>query len=357
MTHSPEKNPPNPASLSCPLPRSEYERVVMAHGGGGTLMDRLIGGVFRKAFHNDLLDQCHDSAVFELNGARLAFTTDSFVVSPLFFPGGDIGSLAVHGTVNDLAMSGARPLFLSAGFILEEGLPMETLKRAVESMRAAAEGAGVRIATGDTKVVERGKCDGMYINTSGIGVIEHGLAIAPGSVRPGDRILVNGDLGRHGIAVMASREGLAFDCGLESDSAALADLVHSLLDAGIEIHCLRDCTRGGLASALNEIAEGARLTLAIDETRTPVCGEVESACEMMGFDPFHVANEGRLVAFVPETQAGEALELMRAHPKGAGAAEIGSVTAEPRAMVTVKSRIGATRILDKLSGEQLPRIC
>jgi hydrogenase expression/formation protein HypE len=279
------------------------------------------------------------------------------VVRPLFFPGGDIGSLAVHGTVNDLAMCGARPLYLSAGFVLEEGLPMETLWRVVQSMQQAAQRAGVQIVTGDTKVVDKGKGDGIFINTAGIGIIEHLQRIAPQSVRKGDVLLVNGDLGRHGMAIMAVREGLEFESTLESDSAPVADLVLELLSAGIEVHCLRDLTRGGLASALNEIAEAARVTIRLEESRIPVREEVQAACEMLGFDPLYVANEGRFVAFVAPSDAARARDLMASHPLGAGAALVGEVTDDSAALVTMTSRIGASRIVDLLSGEQLPRIC
>jgi hydrogenase expression/formation protein HypE len=288
---------------------------------------------------------------------KLAMTTDSYVVRPIFFPGGDIGSMAIHGTVNDLAMSGARPLYLSCGFIIEEGLPMETLRRVACSMRDAAQKCAVQIVTGDTKVVDKGKGDGLYINTTGIGIIEHHQTILPQSVAPGDRILVSGDLGRHGMAIMAVREGLQFESTIESDSAPVADVVMVLLDAGIEIHCLRDLTRGGLASALNEIAEAAGVTMNIDETKVPVREEVHAACEMLGLDPLHVANEGRFVAFVPEKDSARALEILQRHAVSANAAIIGRVTEKSHPLVTLRSAIGASRILDMPSGEQLPRIC
>jgi hydrogenase expression/formation protein HypE len=334
-----------------------YPEVLLAHGGGGKLMHQLIEKMFVPAFSNSTLGVRHDSAVLDIGGAKLAFTTDSFVVRPLFFPGGDIGSLAVHGTVNDLAMSGARPLYLSAGFILEEGLPMETLWRVVQSMQQAAQAAGVQVVTGDTKVVDRGKGDGIFINTAGIGVIEHSRRIAPNEVRAGDVVLVNGDLGRHGIAIMATREGLEFESAIESDSAALATLVLELLRQDVEVHCLRDLTRGGLASALNEISEVCGKTIQIDERSVPVREDVQGACELLGFDPLYVANEGRLVAFVAKKDAGRALEIMRAHHEGTGAAVIGTVTDEQPAGVSLKSKIGVRRVLDMLSGEQLPRIC
>jgi hydrogenase expression/formation protein HypE len=271
-------------ALTCPIPISQYPHVLLAHGGGGTLMRQLIERMFLPVF-GTADGVPHDSVALTLPGTRIAMTTDSYVIRPLFFPGGDIGSLAVHGTVNDLAMSGARPLYLTAGFILEEGLPMETLWRVVQSMQAAAEKAGVKIVTGDTKVVDRGKGDGIFINTAGVGMIEHSQAIAPQSVREGDVLLINGDLGRHGIAIMAVREGLEFETTIESDSAAIASLVLQLLDAGIEIHCLRDLTRGGLSSALNEIATSAGVEIAIDERSIPVREQVRGACEILGFDP------------------------------------------------------------------------
>jgi hydrogenase expression/formation protein HypE len=344
-------------TLSCPIPIADYPTVLLAHGGGGKLMHQLIEAMFVPAFKNPLLETRHDGAVVELGGVKLAFTTDSYVVRPLFFPGGDIGSLAVNGTVNDLAMCGARPLYLSAGFILEEGLPMETLWRVVQSMQQAAEGAQVQLVTGDTKVVDNGKGDGIFINTAGIGAVEHNLTIAPRSVRPGDLVLLNGDIGRHGIAIMAVREGLAFETAIESDTASLAGLVLALLDAGVEIHCLRDLTRGGLASALNEIAEAAAVQINMDESAIPVREDVQGACEILGLDPLYVANEGRCVAFVAPQDAERALAIMRSPPLGADAGLIGRVTEDHPGLVTMKSKIGASRIVDMLSGEQLPRIC
>ncbi len=344
-------------SLSCPIPISDYPTVQLAHGGGGRLMHQLIGKMFAPLFANPLLAQEHDGAVFAVQEGRLAMSTDSFVVHPLFFPGGDIGSLAIHGTVNDLAMCGARPRYLSVSFVLEEGLPMTDLWRIVQSMAAAANEAGVQIVTGDTKVVDRGKGDGVYINTSGVGVIEHDRLIGPAAVQTGDAILVNGDLGRHGIAIMAVREGLAFETAIESDSACVAGLVMDLLDAGLEIHCLRDMTRGGLASSLVEIAQTSRRRIQVDERRIPVRQDVQGACEILGLDPLYVANEGRFVAFVPAAQAERCLSVMRSHALGEGAAIIGHVAQEDDGLVTMRSAIGANRIVDMLSGEQLPRIC
>ena len=342
---------------ACPIPISQYPHVLMAHGGGGTPMHRLLEDIFGKAFSNPILDTRHDSAQFTVPPGPLAMTTDSYVVRPIFFPGGDIGSMAIHGTVNDLAMSGARPLYLSCGFIIEEGLPMETLWRVVCSMRDAAKVCGVQIVTGDTKVVDKGKGDGLFINTTGIGVIEHSQTISPQSVRPGDAILVSGDLGRHGMAIMAVREGLQFESAIESDSAPVAAPVLELVNAGIEIHCLRDLTRGGLASALNEIAEAAGVKIAVEQKAIPVREDVHAACEMLGLDPLHVANEGRFIAFVAAKDAGQALKILRRHEVSASPALIGRVVEKSAPLVTLKSTIGASRILDMPSGEQLPRIC
>jgi hydrogenase expression/formation protein HypE len=288
---------------------------------------------------------------------RLAMTTDSYVVRPLFFPGGDIGTLAVNGTINDLAMCGARPRYLSCGFIIEEGFPMETLWRVVRSMASASAEAGVSIVTGDTKVVDRGKGDGVYINTTGIGEIAEGLRLAPSQIRPGDRILVSGDLGRHGMAIMAQREGLAFETSIESDCASLVDLVFTLVDAGIQLRCMRDLTRGGLAAALVEIAEASRCRLQISEAILPVHEQVRAACELLGLEPMHVANEGRFAAVVAAEDAERALQLMRDHALGTAATMIGEVVSVGRGEVAMISRIGVTRIVEPPSGEQLPRIC
>jgi hydrogenase expression/formation protein HypE len=344
-------------NAGCPLPIRQHPHVLMAHGGGGMLTHQLMENVFGPAFSNPILDTRHDSAQFAVPPGRLAMTTDSYVVRPLFFPGGDIGSMAVHGTVNDLAMSGARPLYLSCAFIIEEGLPMETLWRVVCSMSGAAKRCGVQIITGDTKVVDNGKGDGLLITTTGIGVIEHALNIAPQNVRPGDAVIVSGDLGRHGMAIMAVREGLQFDSTIESDSAPVAGPVLALLDAGVEIRCLRDLTRGGLASALNEIAEAAGVKIAAEQKAIPVREDVHAACEMLGLDPLHVANEGRFVAFVAAKDSERVVQILRGFEVCEGATVIGEVAEIAAPLVTLKSPIGASRILDMPSGEQLPRIC
>jgi hydrogenase expression/formation protein HypE len=350
-------------TLSCPIPIQQYPTVLLAHGGGGKLMHQLIEQMFVPTFSNAILNVRQDAAAIALHGQNLAFTTDSYVVHPLFFPGGDIGSLAVNGTVNDLAMIGARPLYLSAGFILEEGLPMATLWRIVQSMQQAAQVANVQIVTGDTKVVDHGKGDGLFINTAGIGIIEHTQIIAPQSIQPGDVVILNGDIGRHGIAIMAVREGLEFETTIESDSASLADLVLQLLAAKIEIHCMRDLTRGGLASALNEIAAAAGVEIAIAETQIPVREDVQGACEVLGFDPLYVANEGRFVAFVPKKDAEQALGIMRSYQiensnlLDSNPCVIGRVTKKSSGIVKMTTKIGVQRIVDMLSGEQLPRIC
>jgi hydrogenase expression/formation protein HypE len=354
--------------LQCPVPIVEHAAVQLAHGGGGRLMRQLIEGLFRPAFQGageaasraaaEPRAAAHDSAVVELGGARLAFTTDTFVVSPLFFPGGDIGRLAVFGTVNDLAMAGARPLWLSAGFVLEEGFLIESLRRIVASMAEAAAEAGVEIVTGDTKVVDRGKGDGVYINTSGIGLAPPGIEISPRRVAPGDAILVSGDLGRHAMTIMSAREGLGFEAALESDCAPLHGLVEAMLAAaGDDIHCLRDLTRGGLASALNEIALDAAVGMELDEEAIPVGEPVRSACELLGLDPLYAANEGRLAAFVPAEAAEDVLDIMRAHPAAPGAAVVGQVTARHPGVVEARGELGGGRIVDLLSGEQMPRIC
>lgn len=357
VTNLPELVTEQDFSLNCPIPIRDYPNVLLAHGSGGKLMHDLIERMIVPAFGNPLLNTRHDGALLEFGKARLAFTTDSYVVHPLFFPGGDIGKLAVCGTVNDLAMCGAKPLYLSAGFIIEEGLPMETLWRVVESMQRHAADAGVQIATGDTKVVDKGKGDGIFVNTSGIGLITHDLAISPSSVRPGDTVILSGDLGRHGMAIMAVREGLAFESTIESDCAPLATPVLKLIEAGIDVHCLRDLTRGGLASGLVEIAESAQVHIHFDESAVQVREDVRGACEILGLDPLYVANEGRFVAFVTPKNAQRAIEILRTVAVCEEAAIIGTVGDDTPGLVTMRSSIGANRIVDMLSGEQLPRIC
>jgi hydrogenase expression/formation protein HypE len=345
------------SDLACPLPLDEYPAVTLAHGGGGKLTQRLIKDIFLPAFGNPALEALHDGAVVAPPAGRLALTTDSFVVRPLFFPGSNIGALAVNGTVNDLAMCGARPLYLTAGFILEEGLPMETLWRVAQSMKRAAAAAGVAVVAGDTKVVERGRGDGLYVNTAGVGVLEHDLHIGPDAVRPGDVVLVSGDLGRHGMAVMAQREGLRFETTIESDCAPLWAPVEGLLRAGLRPRCLRDLTRGGLATCLLEIAAQSGLAIRVREADLPVPEEVAGACEILGLDPLFVANEGRFLALVPAGEAERALEVLRAFPVSAGAVLAGEVAAGPGGRVEAVSVLGVVRRLSLLSGEQLPRIC
>lgn len=340
-------------SLSCPVPFGPGTTITLAHGGGGKITRDLVTRMFLPAFGGT--ENRHDSAVLGCAADRVAFTTDSYVVQPRFFPGGDIGKLAVYGTVNDLAMAGATPAYLSVGFILEEGLPLTELQRIVDSMAAAAADCGVQLVTGDTKVVDHGKADGLFVNTSGIGFVPAGVNIGPDHVRVGDAVIVSGDVGRHGIAVLSVREGLAFETPIESDCADLHPLVRALLGAGIAVHCLRDATRGGLATLLNEIAREAKLAVAVDELAIPVCEPVAAACELLGLDPLYVACEGRMVAFVAPADADRAVEVLRAH--GSAACLIGHVGAGPAGQVSVRTRIGVPRLLDMLSGEQLPRIC
>ncbi len=337
-------------NASCPLPIADYPQVLLAHGGGGRMSQMLVEKMFLSEFDDPALAPLHDGALLDVPAGRIAVSTDSFVIRPRFFPGGDIGSLAVHGTVNDIAMCGATPVAITCAFVLEEGLPMEELWRIVRSMRAAAAEAGVRIVTGDTKVVDRGKGDGIYINTTGIGIVREGLTISPKRATAGDRILVNGPLAEHGIAIMSVREGLEFETELESDSAVL-DAV------GDAVHVLRDPTRGGVSSALNEIAQAARVGVRLDEPSLPLSEPVRGACEILGFDPLYVANEGKVLVFVAPERAEAALAVMRAHPLGRDAVDIGEVVADHPGRVFLRSRIGGLRVVDMLSGEQLPRIC
>ncbi|MEX2117588.1 MAG: hydrogenase expression/formation protein HypE [Bacteroidota bacterium] len=344
-------------SLSCPVPLKNAQQILLAHGGGGTLTNALVRDLFAPAFNNEMLDDLMDGAVFKQNGSRLAFSTDAYVVNPVIFPGGTIGDLAVNGTVNDLAMCGARPLHLSAAFILEEGFSIETLRLIVSSMSKAAAAAGISIVTGDTKVVERGKGDGVYVTTAGIGIIEDWMEIRPDNAAVGDVVIVSGPIGAHGIAVLSVREGLEFSTTIRSDTAPLYDLVRTMVRATREVYVLRDPTRGGIATALNEIAKSSSVNILLNEESIPIPPEVNAACEILGLDPLYVANEGVLLAFVPGREADAVLAAMHAHPLGRQAAVIGRVTDRPPGVVAMKTRVGGTRIVDMLSGEQLPRIC
>jgi hydrogenase expression/formation protein HypE len=363
---------PNFLGWTCPRPLQNYPTIVMGHGAGGQMMADLIEHLFAPAFDNEWLGQMGDSTVLgnalfqdSISGkSSLAYTTDSFVVSPLFFPGGNIGELSVFGTVNDLAMRGAKPLFLSAGFILEEGLPMETLGNLVTFMAQACKKAAVKIATGDTKVVQKGHGDGVYINTSGIGVIRAGVEIGPANAKPGDVVLVSGTIGDHGIAIMSVREGLTFQTEIQSDTAPLNGLAEVMLEASqvsetldVNIHCMRDATRGGLAAVLNELADSSKVGIEFDERKVPLRPEVNAACEMLGLDPFYVANEGKLVAILPAEVADQVLAAMHTHEYGKDAAIIGRVVAEHPGLVTARTSIGGMRVVDIPAGELLPRIC
>jgi hydrogenase expression/formation protein HypE len=343
--------------LSCPVPLTSRDTVLLGHGSGGKLSAELVRDIFLPAFNNPALAKLNDQAIVGVNGSRIAVSTDSFVVSPLFFPGGDIGSLAVHGTVNDLAMGGAQPLFLSTAFILEEGLSMDVLRRVVGSLQRAAFAAGVQVITGDTKVVEKGKGDGLFINTTGIGLMSNGVALSADRARPGDKVLLSGPIGEHGIAILAQREGLEFETTIESDSAALHGLTAAMLRASREIRCMRDPTRGGLSSALNEIAERSRVGIELDESSILIREEVKGACEMLGLDPLYVANEGKLIAIVDPDVADEVVAAMRGHSLGRQAQIIGKVTDKNMGLVTMRTLLGTTRIVDMLAGDQLPRIC
>jgi len=344
------------AELTCPAPLPVKDTVVLGHGSGGRLSAELMQSIFLPAFANPVLARLDDQAIVEVNGVRLAMPTDSFVVKPLFFPGGDIGSLAVHGTINDLAMGGAKPLFLSAAFILEEGLSIDVLRRVVDSLHAAARKAGVDIVTGDTKVVEKGSGDQLFINTTGIGLVPQGLQLSADRAHPGDKVLLNGSIGEHGITILAQREGLEFESPVESDSAALHELVADMLQASSEIRCMRDPTRGGVSSTLNEIAEKSRVRIQLEESAILIRDEVRGACEMLGLDPLYVANEGKLIAIVAPEAADAVLHAMRANPLGQNAQLIGTV-AEGSPLVTIRTALGTSRMVDMLAGDQLPRIC
>jgi hydrogenase expression/formation protein HypE len=343
--------------LACPVPLPTQDKVLLGHGSGGRLTAELLQKVFLPAFQNPVLNSLNDQAMVMVDGARLAFTTDSFVVKPLFFPGGDIGSLAVNGTVNDLAVGGAEPLYLSAAFILEEGLPLDILKQVVTSFHKAANDAGVWLVTGDTKVVERGKADGLYVTTSGIGRVLPGINLSADQARPGDRILLSGTIGDHGITILSQREGLEFESPIVSDCAALHTLVAAMLEASSAIRCMRDPTRGGLSSALNEIAGQSKVGMELVESAIPIQEAVRGACELLGLDPLYVANEGKLVAIVDAGSADRILAAMRAHPLGKQAQIIGTVTAAHPGLVSLRTPLGTHRIVDLLSGDQLPRIC
>jgi len=343
--------------ITCPVPHSSGKTVLLGHGSGGKLSAELLRDIFLPAFDNPILARLDDQAAIQVNGCRLAFTTDSYVVKPLFFPGGNIASLAVHGTINDLAMGGAKPLFLSAAFIIEEGLPLETLRRLADSLQRAAKSAGVSVVTGDTKVVEKGSADGLFINTSGIGILRAGVELSSNRARPGDRILLNGPIGEHGIAILAQREGIAFETTIESDSAPLHSLVAAMLDTNAEFRCFRDPTRGGLSSALNEIAAQSRVGIVLEEAEIPMREEVKGACELLGLDPLYVANEGKLISIVEPSSAEKVLEAMRRHPQGRESRIIGMVTDANPGMVAMRTVLGTKRIVDMLAGDQLPRIC
>lgn len=343
---------------SCPLPLPHHDRIILGHGSGGKLTDELISRIFYPCFENPALRQGNDSAALTLeDGARIAVSTDAHVVSPLFFPGGDIGRLAVCGTVNDVAMSGAVPQYLTAGFILEEGLEVSLLSKVVESMRQAAEEAGVQIVAGDTKVVQRGKADGLYITTAGVGILPPGRQIGGANAKPGDLVLLSGPLGDHGIAVLAARGELGFETDLHSDVAPLNHLIAAMLDASQNVHVLRDPTRGGLGTTLNEIATQSKVGIQIDEASLPVRPAVAAACEMLGFDPLYIANEGKLVAIVAKEDSKKVLQAMRRTKYGEEAVEIGEILPAPSGRVLLRSRIGGTRLVERLSGELLPRIC
>ena len=343
--------------LTCPLPIANYDSVQMAHGGGGRLTHQLIEQMFFKQFKNDILEQAHDGAFLTMTSKNIAFTTDSFVINPIFFPGGNIGELAVNGTINDLVCCGAKPLYISIAFIIEEGFPMEELWQVVQSIKHAVDSAGVKIVTGDTKVVEKGKGDKIYINTTGIGEVYPDISISPQNAKPGDVIIINGNIADHGIAIMSNREGLAFETVIKSDTAALNHMMDGVFEKCKKIHVLRDPTRGGLASTLNEIALSSRVGITLFEDQLPVKEEVRGACEILGFDPLYVANEGKILIILPEEEALSVLESLRLHKFGRDCAIIGRITNTDPGLVKLKTIIGTTRMVDMISGEQLPRIC
>jgi len=342
---------------SCPLPLDRYPKITSAHGGGGRLTRELVKKIFAEAFRESNPEIEHDSAILQLNKGRLAFTTDSYVVDPLFFPGGDIGKLAVCGTVNDLAMAGAKPMYLSVAMIIEEGFETALLWKIALSMQSAASEANCRIVTGDTKTVQHGKGHGIYINTSGVGLVPDSIEIHPSQVRAGDAVIINGDIGRHGIAVLTAREKLEFEDRIESDCASLSGTIEALLDSGIEIHCLRDLTRGGLGAGLNEIAESSGMGIVVEENRIPIIPPIAGACEILGFDPIYIANEGRFICFVPKASAEKTVAILKEKSPFKDPAIIGTVDAKAGGMVIMNTAIGSRRVIDMPSGEQFPRIC
>ncbi|MDR2947841.1 MAG: hydrogenase expression/formation protein HypE [Prevotella sp.] len=343
--------------LNCPLPINDSDHVLLGHGSGGRLTHRLISNIFYPAFRNPLLDQDHDGSIFSVTEGRLAMSTDSFVVDPVFFPGGNIGDLAVNGTVNDIACCGAKPLYLTAGFILEEGFPLKDLQLIVNSMKEAAEKAGVYIVAGDTKVVERGKCDKIFINTTGIGIVPEGVNISPKNAAPGDVIICSAPIGVHGITILSTRESLGFETSMKSDTVALNNMIAALNDNIKDIHVFRDPTRGGLSSTLNEIAEAAGVEIELDESLLPIPEAVRAASEILGLDPLYIANEGVVLTVLPEIYAEQALKIMHAFPEGQHATVIGKVTSSGKAVVRMKNIYGGYRVINMLNGDQLPRIC
>jgi hydrogenase expression/formation protein HypE len=351
------KNQDISMGLVCPIPITDYDKVLMAHGGGGTLSHQLIHKMFFNHFNNELLETEHDGAVFSFGNQRIAFTTDSYVVKPIFFPGGDIGELAVYGTVNDLAVCGAEPLYISVGFIIEEGFSMDELWRIVQSMKNAADRAAVKIVTGDTKVVDRGKGDKIYVNTSGVGLISPGVDISSSKILPGDKIIITGKIAEHGIAILSAREEFDFETTVKSDTAPLNHLIKNVLEKHPDIHMMRDPTRGGVSSVLNEIAKKSNLGISIRETEIPIAQDIRAICEILGLDPLYIANEGKVIMFVPAEQADSVLQILQSDPLGEHAAIIGEVVDQHPARVVMKTTIGSNRIVDMLSGEQLPRIC
>jgi len=342
---------------SCPIPKSDYEHIMMAHGGGGKLTQQLIEKMFYPELGNEILSKGHDGAFISTNSRELAFTTDSFVVDPIFFQGGDIGDLAINGTVNDLVCCGAIPKYISLAFILEEGLPLEDLWKIVQSIRIAADLAGVQVVTGDTKVVPRGKGDKIFINTSGIGEVIPGLYIGPDKCKDGDVVLINGSIADHGIAIISEREGLSFESRVESDTASLNAMMQAVFEVCKTIHVLRDPTRGGLASALNEISASSSCGITLFEDKLQVSESVKGACEIMGFDPLYIANEGKILIILPEEDAENVLEVMKSFEEGAAAGIIGKISKDHPGRVKLQTTIGSTRIVDMITGEQLPRIC